>query len=300
MAKSTAVQVRFGIGVLGLCSFLLATTVMAQGEVSFIAIRNFWVGGSPASLAVGDFNGDGRRDLAGANAGADTVPILLGRGDGTFAEVPKVGIEAPRAMVVGDFNSDGHQDLAVADGRNNVVFILLGQGNGTFVEASAVGVGSPPVSVVVGNFNGDGRQDLAVANSGDKTVSILINNTPGVVVNDLVTFDSIRSTFTFTPDPTGCPAGFVGTFRFEARLTNTSTRALSNLVVAVTTITNFDLLQNDDGGPGGIGARLTVPREEGFADGVLSPEEGVDVPFIICLLERKSFRFEVAVLGVAE
>ena len=79
--------------------------------------------------------------------------------------------------------------------------------------AQDFGVGECPVSVTVGDFNGDGRPDLATANVSANTVSILINNTPGVVVNDLVTFEPIRSTFTFTPDPTGCPAGFVGTFQ---------------------------------------------------------------------------------------
>ena len=132
------------------------------------------------------------------------------------------------------------------------------------------------------------------------TVSILINNTPGVVVNDLVTFDPIRSTFTFTPDPTGCPEGFVGIFSFEARLTNISERSLSDLLVAVTSLTNGNLLHNADSGPGGTGARLTVPREDGFTDGVLSPEEFVDVLFRICLTQRSPFRFEVAVLGAVE
>jgi hypothetical protein len=131
-------------------------------------------------------------------------------------------------------------------------------------------------------------------------VSILINNTPGGVVNDLVTFEPLPSTFTFTPDPAGCPAGFVGTFRFESRLTNVSERSLSGLVVTVTTLTNGNLLQNADGGPGGVGARLTVPQTDGFTDGVLSPDEFVDVPFIICLTERQPFMFVVDVLGEAE
>ena len=92
----------------------------------------------------------------------------------------------------------------------------------------------------------------------------------------------------------------MGIFRFEARLTNISERSLSALVVAVTTLTNGNLLQNADGGPGGTGARLTVPHEEGFTDGVLSPEEAVDVPFRICLTQRRPFRLEVAVVGVAD
>ena len=105
---------------------------------------------------------------------------------------------------------------------------------------------------------------------------------------------------TFGSDTTGCRAGFVATFSFEAWLTNRSERFLSDLMVAVTSLTNGNLLQTADGGPGGVGAQLTVPQQDGFADGILSPEEFVDVPFIICLQERRPFQFVVDVLGKTE
>ncbi len=204
---------------------------------------------------------------------------------------------------MGDFNGDGREDLATANVNNDsagTVLILLGRGDGTFQAAQAFEVGLFPSSVAVGDFNGDGRQDLATANINASTVSILINNTPGVLLNDFVTFEPIQSTFTFTPEPAGCPAGFIGTFSFVARLTNTSPHALSALVVAVTRLTNGNLLHNADGGPGSVGARVTVPPQGGFGDSVLSPNEFVDVLFRICLTQRSPFRFEVAVLGAAE
>jgi hypothetical protein len=139
---------------------------------------------------------------------------------------------------------------------------------------------------------------------GDNTIPVGIAPDMGAYeyrgINDLVTFEPLQSTFTFTPDPTGCPRGFVGTFNFEARLTNSSERSLSDLVVTVTALTNGNLLQNADGGPAGVGARLTVPQEDEFADGILSPDEFVDVPLIICLTEQQPFRFVVDVLEEAE
>jgi hypothetical protein len=119
-------------------------------------------------------------------------------------------------------------------------------------------------------------------------------------VNDLVTCEPLSSTFQFTPDPAGCPEGFVGKFSFEAQLTNSSEHSLTALVVGVTTLTNGNLLQNADGVPGGVGAQLTVPQQEGFSDGVLGPKEFVDVPFIICLQERQPFQFVVDVFGVVD
>ena len=77
------------------------------------------MGRDPVALATGDFNGDGRTDLAVANyvVNASTVSILLGNGDGTFQSPVdlrrRVGL--PIAIVTGDFNGDGHTDLAVAN-----------------------------------------------------------------------------------------------------------------------------------------------------------------------------------------
>ena len=117
------------------------------------------------------------------------------------------------------------------------------------------------------------------------------------VVNDFVTFDRLEDTFQTTTDPTGCPAGFVGKFSFEARLTNISSQALADLEVEVTTLTGGNLLQNAEGGPTGVGARLIVPQEDGFADGLLRPGEMVDVPFVMCLQAIEPFDLVVDVLG---
>jgi hypothetical protein len=122
-----------------------------------------------------------------------------------------------------------------------------------------------------------------------------------VAVNDRVTFEPIRDTFTFTPNPFACSGlELVGTFSFEARLTNTSESPLTDLAMGVTTLSNGNLLDNADIGPRGSGAGLTVPRQEGFSDGVLRPDEFVDVPFIICLTARERFTFTVEVFGVVE
>ena len=61
------------------------------------------------SIAVGDFNGDGKLDLAVANSGNGTVSVLLGNGNGTFATdtTYSTGGTTPEAVAVGDFNKDG-------------------------------------------------------------------------------------------------------------------------------------------------------------------------------------------------
>jgi hypothetical protein len=118
------------------------------------------------------------------------------------------------------------------------------------------------------------------------------------LVNTFVSFNPLDATLQTTPETRGCPAGFIGTFRFMARLTNTTTSvSLSDLQVEVAALTNGNLLQNADHGPEGVGSLLTVPQQDGFADGLLRPTEFVDVPFVICLTQFTPFSLFVDVFG---
>jgi hypothetical protein len=161
-------------------------------SVAFTTASSPGTGQYPHSVAVGDFNGDGKLDLAVVNeCGNDpdcgspgTVSILLGNGNGTFnlASGPPITVGfGPESVAVGDFNGDGKLDLAVVNWSDDNVSILLGNGDGTFTPASTptVSVGSDPYSLAVGDFNGDGKLDLAVVNFGDNTVSILLGNGDG-------------------------------------------------------------------------------------------------------------------------
>ena len=112
-------------------------------------------GSVPQSVTTGDFNRDGKTDLAVANAGSDNVSVLLGNGDGTFhAAVNYDAGTSPSSVTTGDFNGDGKTDLAVANAASNTVSVLLGNGDGTFQAAVNYNVGSDPASVTTGDVNG--------------------------------------------------------------------------------------------------------------------------------------------------
>jgi hypothetical protein len=134
----------------------------------------------PLSVAVGDFNGDGKPDLAVANFEGNNVSVFIGNGDGTFQ--PAVYYATGRfafTVATGDFNGDGKTDLAVTNYEGNNVSILLGNGDGTFQAAMNSPAGNGPVWFAVGDFNGDGKADLAVAYFGGNTVGVLLGNGDG-------------------------------------------------------------------------------------------------------------------------
>jgi hypothetical protein len=160
---------------------LLATAALASGvsSLSFVGAASPATAASESQIAVGDFNGDGKLDMAVTNYYGNMVSILLGNGDGTFmaGTSPAVG-EAPQGIVAGDFNGDGKLDLAVANTLDRTVTILLGKGDGTFMAGTSLKSGYPG-AIAIGDFNGDGKLDLAILDNADGWVTILLGNGDG-------------------------------------------------------------------------------------------------------------------------
>ena len=133
--------------------------------------------------AVGDFNGDGKLDLAWTDSNGDAISVIFGNGDGTF-QAPlsfSTGTVFTSGLAVADFNGDGKPDLVAANGQGSSAGILLNRGNGLFDSNRLYDTGNYPSGEVIADFNGDGKQDLAVANSGSNTVSVLLGNGDGTV-----------------------------------------------------------------------------------------------------------------------
>ena len=172
-------------------SVLLNTTAPGAATVSFAAKQDFATGSIPNCVAVGDFNGDGRPDLAVADVGSNRVSVLLnttapGSVTPSFSARTDFGTDsAPVSVAVGDLNGDGMPDLAVTNFFSNSVSVLLnttaaGANSPSFAAKQDFATGSFPDSVAMGDFNGDGVLDLAIANSSSNTVSVLQNTTaPG-------------------------------------------------------------------------------------------------------------------------
>jgi hypothetical protein len=141
-------------------------------------------GTGPTVLAVGDFNGDGHIDVVtGNDDAANSVSVLLGNGNGTFATHVDYPVpSAPTGIVVGDFNNDGKLDIAVVYGfENSKVAVLLGHGDGTFKPYVSTTAGPQGGSIAVGDFDGDGKLDVAISDneSAIPGVDIMLGNGDG-------------------------------------------------------------------------------------------------------------------------
>ena len=171
--------------------------VSAAPSSGFDLSLSYPTGASPAAIASGDFNGDGKVDLVTANYGANSVSVLLGNGNGAFrAHVDYATGTQPSGVVVGDFNLDGKQDLAVINSGSNNLTLLFGNGDGTFQPAVNYPLPNQPVSLAAADVNGDGKQDLLIVTNYDNLLHLLLGNGDGTFYTSAQTYTVNGQVFT--------------------------------------------------------------------------------------------------------
>jgi len=173
---------------LGILTFALFSNnaFPATGQQYVFNRADFVTGQRPSGVAVADLNGDGSPDLIITNSLDDTVSILFGRSDGTFAARTDVATgNCPYSVVAGDFNRDGKPDIAISDfcfGSPGFVSVLIGNGDGTFRNHVEYPTGVGPLGLVAADFNNDGNLDLAAVDTCGPNcgfVSVLLGNADG-------------------------------------------------------------------------------------------------------------------------
>ena len=173
------------------------SVLLGLGDGTFAAAQDYVTGDGPSAVVLSDFNADGKLDIATAGAKAifqnGAVSVLLGKGDGSFADkVDYVAGSNTQSLAAGDFNEDGKLDLIAANVGTNADWsfsLFLGKGDGSFAAKVDYPSAPSPNSLAVGDLNGDGKLDLVSANAGGgsldagssarSTVSVLLGKGDG-------------------------------------------------------------------------------------------------------------------------
>ncbi len=207
------------------------SVLLGNGDGTLQAPRNAAVGVSPRTVAVGDFNGDGRSDFAVGNYLSGTVTQFLNTGGGSFTATSLAAAGAPTALAAGDFNGDGSSDLAVSLATAVPAVdlnVFFGQVGGS-LQSAARYVTPDFYSLTAADLNGDGHTDLVGSLFGSANLgSVLLNNgngtlpapfvvpNPGVILSSQATADfngdGIPDRVTATPGQVelGLGDGFFG------------------------------------------------------------------------------------------
>jgi hypothetical protein len=235
--------------------------LLGNGDGTFRPGQTYPVGPSPISVAVADFNGDHKLDLAVAEFGGIGIRVFLGNGDGTFQQLADYRDTSADWLVVSDLNGDGRPDLVVGNLTLPSGFsVLMGKGDGTFGPATYFPDGGLDRTVAVGDFNGDHQPDVVV--SDDQAGQIITVLNTGVV--------------SFLPTtPLYFHQQTVGTTSAPQTVTLTNTGAVALTISSIKVAGQFNLRSKTCGksiAPAGncaIGVTF-VPTSQGVKSGVVS------------------------------
>jgi VCBS repeat protein/HYDIN/CFA65/VesB family protein/FG-GAP repeat protein len=211
--------------------------LLGNGDGTFAAYVDYQVSASMTTttgVAVGDFNGDGKLDVACATynfngGGPAQLSIFRGNGDGTFQTATSATITtASSSLTTADVDGDGKLDLITVTNGGTSAYVFLGNGDGTFQSGVSYPIGNGPAIVSVADMNADGKLDLVVASQLAAAVYVALGNGDGTFQSPV----TIAADFPNSPSggltPTLAVGDFNGDGRTDLALVNSDTNNQPN------------------------------------------------------------------------
>jgi uncharacterized repeat protein (TIGR01451 family) len=160
---------------------------------------------APVSIASGDFNRDGKLDLAVVDDNTDALSVLIANGAGTFAAaVLLTGPAGASEVVAADLTGDGKLDLVASNQTSSTVAIWTGNGSGAFGGRIDLPGGAQSLGIALADFNADGKPDLALPAYFNNSVAVMLNT--GACFANCGTFGG-ATTFAAGSGPSSIAAG---------------------------------------------------------------------------------------------
>jgi hypothetical protein len=207
--------------------------LIGQSNGTFSSEQDYALPNTAVSVAVGDFNGDGLKDVAvgvAGGGGPHGVYVLLGQSNGTLGAPVQIDSSLdPVGLAAGDLNGDNRTDLIVADegdfspgtGQqvNGALHVYLGKGDGTFTNAAAPTTNATNYSTVaLGDLNADGKLDLVVGGNGLSAATEGTPNVYSLLGNGDGTFQTAKVTPLVSTDGVGPNAISLGDVNKDGKL----------------------------------------------------------------------------------
>lgn len=154
---------------------LKMSVLLGNGDGTFAAKVDYNCNGC-YGVATGDFNGDGKDDIAVSRFAGDKMGIFINNGLGVFAApiVEYASGVGPYDIAVGDFRNTGVKDIVTANYTDGSISVFLGVGDGTFGAKTDYAAGGHCWRVATGDTRGTGVIDIAATNNSDDDMSVFL------------------------------------------------------------------------------------------------------------------------------
>lgn len=176
--------------ILAILSYHCATSQCFESLTILPPIVRYPSGNNTNTVAIGDFNGDGKPDVVASNQFGNDVSILLNNGSGGLGTTTHFAVgNTPWTLAVGDLNGDNKLDVVTANYLGQSISILLGNGLGSFSTAKNISTGTiTPNNIKIVDFNSDGYNDVLVSGT---SLYIFFGNGTGISFSTPTIIDGV-------------------------------------------------------------------------------------------------------------